>query len=276
MGPGRSILWLCFAGLLVAACASGSGPSSPGEATEIPTGAGASPASVGSLRPGAVSIVALGDSLTQGDCDESGRGYPARLQTLVEKVRPGSVVLNVGHSGWTSGDLAATANDSPTDVAQAIDGEPDIALVWIGSNDLWALYEFGPEPMTATAEREDLATYEANLDSLLTRLSERGVSVYLALLDDQSKRPVVAAPAGEPAFPATTAADLALMSAHVAAYNDMIRRKAAQYRATLVDFSTSTLFTTPATLCTDGNHPNEAGYDAIAAIWFAALEPALK
>jgi lysophospholipase L1-like esterase len=225
-----------------------------------------------------VEIATFGDSLTQGDCDDSGRGYPGRLLPLIEGIRPGSTILNVGHSGWTSGDLANTANDPPTDIAQAIDGEPDIALVWIGSNDLWALYEYGPEPMTAAAERDDLAAYEANLDTVLSRLTDRGASVYIALVDDQSKRPAVAAPPnpGEPAYPATTAADLALMSAHVTAFNEIIRRKAAQYGALTVDFYGTTIFTTQATLCSDGNHPNESGYDAIAAIWFAALEPALK
>jgi lysophospholipase L1-like esterase len=98
----------------------------------------------------------------------------------------------------------------------------------------------------------------------------------MALLDDQSKRPVVAAPGAEPAFPATTAADLARMSAHVSAFDDIIERKATQYGAVTVNFYDTTIFTTAATLCGDGNHPNESGYDAIAAIWFAALEPALR
>jgi len=40
----------------------------------------------------------------------------------------------------------------------------------------------------------------------------------------------------EPAFPATTPGDLARMSTHVQAYNEIIRRKAAQYGAATVDF----------------------------------------
>ncbi len=263
--------------IVAAACGSSLPESSwvePSPVEGSPAGSQLPPS--GPLLPGAIKVIALGDSLTQGDCDDSARGYPGRLLPFLEKVRPGSTILNVGHSGWTSGDLANTANDPPTDVARAIDSDPDVALVWIGSNDLWALYENGPEPMTAKAEQEDLAAYEANLDVVLTRLADHGVRVYIALLDDQSKRPVVASPQGEPAFPGTTSADLALMSAHVTAYNDVIRRKAGQYGASVVDFFATTLFTTPATLCSDGNHPNEAGYDAIAALWFAALAPALK
>jgi lysophospholipase L1-like esterase len=278
-----------LAGLILVSAACGSGSSTPGEpsagsdATPAATqsdapGDGSEPsaAQVSPLPEGAVAIATFGDSLTEGDCDESGRGYPGRLLPMVEALRPGSTLTNVGHSGWTSGDLANTANDPPTEIAQAIDAAPDIALVWIGSNDLWALYEFGPEPMTASAEQDDLAAYEANLDTVLGRLADKGASIYVALLDDQAKRPAVAAPGSEPAFPATTPADVALMSAHVSAYNDIIKRKAAQYGAVTVDFYDTTIFTDQATLCGDGNHPNESGYDAIAAIWFAALEPALK
>jgi lysophospholipase L1-like esterase len=293
----RSDLIAGLAGLLLIAAACGPGPASaPGEqptaamtgetplattpsgATSDASSPTSSSAAIPALPEGAVAIATFGDSLTEGDCDDSGRGYPGRLLPMVERLRPGSKILNVGHSGWTSGDLANTANDPPTDIARAIDSEPDMALVWIGSNDLWALYEFGPEPMTGAAEQEDLAAYEANLDVLLGRLTDKGAAVYIALLDDQSMRPVVANPPdpSQPAFPATTSADLTLMADHVTAYNDIIRAKAAQYGAVTVDFYNTTIFTTEATLCSDGNHPNESGYDAIAAIWFTALEPALR
>jgi lysophospholipase L1-like esterase len=161
-------------------------------------------------------------------------------------------------------------------LTQAIDAGPNVALVWIGSNDLWYLYEGGPEPMETAAEQDDLRVYEANIDKILQQLTGHGIRVFIALLDDQSKRPVVAHPnPTEPAFSNITPADLALMSAHVRAYNDVITDKAARYGAMTVDFYDTTIFTDAATLYTDGNHPNEAGYDRIAAIWFAALKPLL-
>jgi lysophospholipase L1-like esterase len=230
------------------------------------------------LPAGALTIVALGDSLTESQGDDSGSGgYPGRLEKLIAGARPGSKILNLGHSGWTSTNLIRGQDGQPSELATAMEARPNAALVWVGSNDLWNLYEFGPDPMTADAEGQDLGAYRANLDTILSELAGRGVIVYVALLDDQSKRPVVAHPnPTEPAFPGTSAADLTLMSAHVAAYNETIRAEAARYGATTVDFSHSTIFTDAATLYGDGNHPNDAGYDLVARVWFAALEPTLE
>jgi hypothetical protein len=51
------------------------------------------------LPAGPISMVALGDSLTQGDGDDSGRGYPGRVLDMVNSVRPGSTLTNLGQSG---------------------------------------------------------------------------------------------------------------------------------------------------------------------------------
>jgi lysophospholipase L1-like esterase len=231
------------------------------------------------LPAGALTIVTLGDSLTAGDGDETGQGgYPPRLLQLIETWRPGSQVINLGHSGWTSGDVITGVNGEPSELRPALEAKPQLALVWIGSNDLWYLYEYGPDPITEEAEQQDLARYEANLDTILRELTNAGAKVYLALLDDQSKRPVVANPPNpaEPAFTATNADDLAHMSAHVSAYNEILQHVALKYGATPVDFYHTTIFTDPVSLYSDGNHPNPTGYDQITQIWFSAIEPALK
>jgi len=231
------------------------------------------------LPSGALTVVTLGDSLTQGDGDESGLGgYPARLQKLIETQRPGTQTINLGKSGWASADLLNGVNGEAAVLPQALAVKPNIAMVWIGSNDLWYLYEYGPEPMTAEVEQHDLANYTANIDSILRQLTDAGAMVFIALLDDQSKRPVVASPPNpaEPAFSATTPNDLARMSTHVKAMNKIIQKKATEYGAVTVDFFHTDIFTNPATLYSDGNHPNTAGYEKVTQIWFAALEPYLK
>jgi len=254
--------------------------SSPTSAPEAAPTTPAEPAAPSlSLPAGALTIVTLGDSLTAGDGDETGLGgYPPRLLQLIEAQRPGSQIINLGHSGWTSGDVINGVNGEAPQLGPALAAQPQLALVWIGSNDLWYLYEYGPEPMTAEAEQQDLTAYESNIDAILRELTGAGAKVYLALLDDQSKRPVVANPPNpaEPAFTATTSADLTRMSAHILAYNEILQRKAAEYGAVTVDFYQTTIFTDPATLYGDGNHPNPTGYDQITQLWFAAIEPALK
>jgi lysophospholipase L1-like esterase len=187
-------------------------------------------------------------------------------------------MLNLGKSGWSSSDLINGQSDGASQLTQALAAKPQIATVWIGSNDLWYLYEYGPEPMTDEAEQADLQAYEVNIDTILSKLTQNGAKVFIALLDDQSKRPVVANPPNpaEPAFTSTTAEDRTRMSKHVDAYNEIIRRKAAQYGAVTVDFFNTDIFTNPATLYSDGNHPNTAGYEKITQIWFDALKGYIK
>ena len=90
----------------------------------------------------------LGDSLTSGQGDEStaGGGYPRRLLTQVQARRPGSTATNLGQSGWTSTDLIQGVNSVPSQVTTAVNtlnssSGAKVALLWIGSNDLWYLYE---------------------------------------------------------------------------------------------------------------------------------------
>lgn len=231
------------------------------------------------ITPGSISIVTLGDSLTQGDGDESGMGgYPNRLAQRIDTKRPGTTVLNLGRSGWTSKDLLNGVDSETATVAQAVEAKADIVLVWIGSNDLWYLYEYGPEPMAQEAERQDLRDFTTNINIILGQLKASGANVFIALLDDQSLRPVVANPPNpsEPAFSAITKEDLALMSVHVIAMNRIIKQRASVHGAITVNFDGTNIFTNSATLYSDGNHPNTAGYEMIAQIWFLAIDPHLK
>jgi lysophospholipase L1-like esterase len=229
------------------------------------TGA-ATPLGAGSLR-----IVTVGDSLTEGNGDDSGVGYPGRLLERVEPLRPGSTLLNLGRSGWTSEQLINGAYGNPSQLDAAMAAQPTVACVWIGSNDLWYLYSGGG--VSADQESADLSVYATNIDTIISKLTTAGARVYVAMLDDQSKRPVSVKGV---LFPDMTAVELAQMSAQVVRYNNAIIAIAQKYGATVVDFYHTTIFVTPATLADDDIHPNSAGYDQIASLWFASIEPALR
>lgn len=234
---------------------------------------------VAALPAGPVTLVALGDSLTQGDGDDSGRGYPGRLLEMVNAVRVDSQVTNLGRSGWSSdalidgdqgltGQLPRAVNELE---AAKLRGGGTLALVWIGSNDLWYLYEYGEgsdENDALDAER-----FSSNIEWMLIQLKEAGAQVVIALLDDQAKRPV--ALKGE-AFTSITPDELNRMSAQAVRYNEIITANAEKYGALTVDFYSTDIFTNPATLYDDGNHPNSAGYDIIALKWFEVLKTLLN
>lgn len=232
------------------------------------------------LPAGPVHMVALGDSLTQGDGDDSGRGYPGRLLEMVNAIRPDSTLSNFGQSGWNSDALINGDQGLESQLTRAVgelqdatsQGKAVLALVWIGSNDLWYLYEYGGD-IDDAGDAADAQHFEANIDAILSQLRGTGAQVVIALLDDQSKRPV--ALKGE-AFTAITSDEMNRMSAHVDVYNQIIRDKAVQYCALIVDFYSTDIFTNPATLYDDGNHPNQAGYDIIAQKWFDAISPILQ
>jgi lysophospholipase L1-like esterase len=245
-------------------------------ATPVPTFIYAPPAS---LPAGPVSMVALGDSLTQGDGDDTGRGYTVRLLDMVNAVRPGSTMTNFGQSGWNSdallngdqglsGQLERSLGELQIAASQ---GRGAVALVWIGSNDLWYLYEYGEG--TDENDSADAEHFAANIDNIISQLRNAGAQVVIALLDDQAKRPVAL---NGQAFTSITPDELNRMSLQVTRYNEIISEKAAQYGAVTVDFYSTDIFTNPATLYDDGNHPNSAGYDIVAQKWFDALSVLLN
>ncbi|HNK63414.1 MAG TPA: SGNH/GDSL hydrolase family protein [Anaerolineales bacterium] len=247
---------------------------------EIPTATPVTFPAPAALPAGPISLIAIGDSLTQGDGDDSGRGYPGRLLEIITPNRPGSTLSNFGKSGWSSDALINGDQGLPGQLGLAVgevqaaaeQGRGAVVLVWIGSNDLWYLYEYGGD-VTDAQEQEDLQRYSANMDAILTQLRGAGAQVIVALLDDQSKRPV--ALKGE-AFTAITQDELARMSVQAQRYNEVIVQKAAQYGALTVDFYNTTIFINSATLYDDGNHPNQAGYDLIAQKWYEMLAQLLS
>lgn len=82
-----------------------------------------------------LTIVALGDSLTRGTGDETGKGYVGDLTDEIKKKTKKQVQLtNLGINGQTSNQLRKQVQQ--TEVARQIK-KADIVLVTIGGNDLF-------------------------------------------------------------------------------------------------------------------------------------------
>ncbi len=225
-----------------------------------------------------VTLVTVGDSLTAGDGDDgSGGGYPARLLTMLQAEYPGSTLSNRAVSGNTTTDLInIQLGDAVADLNAAPSGNRKVGVVWIGSNDLFGLYasdvctEYYPD--LETCEEIEMGYAYDNVDTILGALAATGADVYIALLDDQTKRPVIADPdLRHETFPDITDAEVPRMASEIVDYNDQVVTQAATHGAATVDFYNTTIFENEATLSDDGNHPNGAGYDAIALIWYRAI-----
>lgn len=293
-------LLACISLMLGCSDGAGAGSGADGGVTGSPAdtagGTGTDAATPGkptSSVSGAITVVTLGDSLTEGVGDSewtddgAQMGFPGRLQARLKARGADATVKNVGRSGWTSTDLVSGVDwgegAEPSELSIAIpvleaavaDGQKAAATVWIGSNDLFGLYSWCHAPDNAQCEADALAEYEKNIDTTLTQLTATGAKVLIALLDDQSKRPVVADPKYAEDFPEIDAAARALMSAQVGIFNGVVTKLAAKHGAVTVDFFHTTLFEASATLDDDGNHPNAAGYETITTIWETSLGAAL-
>ncbi len=246
----------------------------------------ASTAPVG-LRPladGPITVVALGDSLTEGAGDDDAHGYPERLASWLETHgRAGSNVVNLGQSGWDSQQLIDGQDGQPSQLSQAVPaieeavraGRPVVAIVLVGSNDLWYLYA-NDAPTTPEEERENLATYRRNLTTIADRLTGVGAHLVLGINDDQSKRPVARdAKLRTETFSSISDDEVAMMSVQAGRYATVVRDVAAAHGAPVADFLDASFFRDPATLADDGNHPNKVGYDRMTEVWLAALRPLL-
>lgn len=227
------------------------------------------------LPAGPISMITIGDSLTLGEGDDTGLGYPGRLLVLVNQIRPGSSITNFGEAGLNSDKMIEVEGGNPSELSRAVTEVQNAAktergavvMVWIGTNDIWNLYQNNRE-VTSDQEAQDVKRFETNITKILSQLRRAGAQVIIALLDDQSKRP--AASGGE-TFNAVTPDKLAQMSMQVQRYNAVIQDKSKQYGTLTVDFFNSDIFTNPATLANDGSHPNDAGYDLITQAWYKQL-----
>jgi acyl-CoA thioesterase-1 len=105
-----------------------------------------------------ITIVALGDSLTEGYQLNKTQAYPAQLERLLQEKGRDVRVVNQGISGDTSAGGRAR-------VQRVIDADPNIAIVALGPNDFLR----GLPPSST----------RANLEHIVKTLTKAGINVIL-------------------------------------------------------------------------------------------------
>jgi len=195
-------------------------------------------------KGGPLVYVALGDSTGAGVGARRGGGYVARLFQRIERVRPGSRLVNLCVSGATTGDVLRGQ------VGRVGDARPSLVTLGIGINDL-----------TRQATPEQFAR---NFDEIVTRLrAQTAAPVVVSNLPDVSHAPAV------PAFLREGARHAILL------YNERIADAAARHGLHLADSfekSAAVVPTHPEFFSADGFHPSEEGYE----FWAFEMWPAVK
>lgn len=186
-----------------------------------------------------VTIVALGSSSTEGaGASRPEAAYPARLEALLRRALPGHEisVINAGRSGETTTEMLARLD------RDVLAHRPDLVIWQAGANEV--------------LKGSDPATFAAQMQVGLTRLSEAGIVV--VLMDNQRSPRILQAP-GSARFP------------------EVLRSLAREWRVAL--FPRGRLMSAwaeaglPAAeiLSPDGLHHNDRGYACLAEALAGAL-----
>lgn len=191
-----------------------------------------------------VVYVALGDSTGVGVGARNGGGYVARLFERVERVRPGSRLVNLCVSGATTVDVLRGQ------VGRVGGAAPTLVTLGVGINDL-----------TRQATPEEFAR---NLDELAARLREQtGAAVVVSNLPDISHAPAV------PVFLREEA------RRRLQLFNERLADAAARHRLHLADCYTKSaelIPKHPEFFSPDGFHPSDEGYE----FWAFEMWPVVK
>ena len=162
----------------------------------------------------------LGDSLTAGYGVAREQAIPARLETALKAEGRNVQVLNHG----VSGDTSAGGIDR---IDWLLGDKPDIVVVELGAND--ALRAIDP------------ATTEHNLDTIITRLEQAKVAIWLiGMLAPRNLGPE-----------------------YVQAFDDIYRRLADKHGLPLYPFILEGVAQDPVLSQADGLHPNPQGVEVI-------------
>lgn len=188
--------------------------------------------------------VALGDSTGVGVGARKGGGYVARLFERIERVRPGSRLVNLCVSGATTGDVLRAQ------VGRVGDARPTLVTVGIGINDLTR--------MTAPEQ------FARNFEEIVTRVREQtDAAVVVSNLPDIAHAPRV------PDFLREDARRGIML------FNERIAAAAARHGLYLADSfekSAAVIPTHPEFFSADGFHPSDEGYE----FWAFEMWPVVK
>lgn len=113
----------------------------------------------------APTILAFGDSLTEGYGLAPHDSFPNQLETRLVASRPGARVINAG----VSGDTTTDALKRLPRLLSGLNVRPDLAIVEFGANDL--------------IRGIQLDKTRANLDAILIELARCGIRVLLAQME---------------------------------------------------------------------------------------------
>ncbi len=217
---------LLVAASLLAGCRSNS-PEAP--APQLPATASTQPAAPKDNRP---VIIAFGDSLTAGYGADVGSSYPDYLQKDLDAKGYRYQVINQGISGNTTKDGADRVQD-------ALRLKPVLVIVAFGGND-------GLRGLP-------IATTRANLDQIVSTLTQAGVKVVL----------------GGITMPPNYGAD------YIKQFNQTYTLLAAQYHAPLLPFLLQGVYGVDGGMQADGIHATDAGNAQVAKNLLPLIEPLL-
>ncbi len=252
----------------------------------VPAGTGPTAAPTTTLGEGPVTVVALGDSLTYGEGDDTGLGFVGRLTESIGAMsgRAGTSLVNLGVSGWHSTGMVEGQDGSPGQLPAAVetvtaavaDGRAVLVTVLIGSNDMWFLYAYGSPEGTSPAE-EDASeeTFRTNLDRTVSELSQAGAVVVLGLPDDQSLRPIALdLDALNAVVSEITVEEIQQMSAMSERLDRVVEEVAAEHGVRTVD-TNAPFWTDESRMAPDLIHPNGDGYAILADLWIPVIDDLL-
>ena len=175
-------------------------------------------AQIGQTGAEPVKLAILGDSLAAGYGLAPAQAFPTRLQAALKDKGRNVTVINHGVSGDTTAGGVERVDWMLAD-------KPDIVLVELGANDALR----GSDP--ASAER--------NLDAIITKLKDAGVTVWLAgMLAPRNYGPEYAAQ-----------------------FDGLYKRLAEKHGVPLYPFFLDGVAQDPALNQADGIHPNPRGVD---------------